>query len=102
MEEEYTMVTFTVRISEYEYDQHYFYPRKFVNSKLDVDLINEFFGRDLTQADSDTDFENRYWDSDRLLEVSNKVPFKATKEEIDKWYSLGIYGDNISYYGYTK
>ena len=93
MEKEYIMVTFTVRISEYEHDLSYYYPRDYVNSKLDVDLINEFFGRDLTQADSDWDKENRYWDSDRLLEVADKRPFVATDEQLDYLHKIGVYGD---------
>ena len=93
MEKEYIMVTFTVRVSEYEHDLSYYYPRDYVNSKLDVDLINDFFGRDLTQADSDWDRENSYWDSDRLLEVSDKRPFVATDEQLEFLNKIGVYGD---------
>jgi len=93
MEKEYIMVTFTVWVSEYEHDLSYYYPRDYVNSKLDVDLINEFFGRELTQADSDMEREDRYWDSDRVLAVSNKVPFKATDKQLDWLNKIGVYGD---------
>tara|TARA_R100000458_G_scaffold56059_1_gene60609 strand:+ start:2053 stop:2352 length:300 start_codon:yes stop_codon:yes gene_type:complete len=93
MEKEYIMVIFTVRVSEYEHDLSYYYPRDYVNSKLDVDLINDFFGRDLTQADSDWDRENSYWDSDRLLEVSDKRPFVATDEQLEFLNKIGVYGD---------
>lgn len=87
------MVIFTVRVGEYEHDLSYYYPRDYVNSKLDVDLINEFFGRDLTQADSDWDKENRYWDSDRTLEVADKRPFVATDEQLKFLNKIGVYGD---------
>ncbi len=87
------MVIFTVRVSEYEHDLSYYYPRDYVNSKLDVELINDFFGRDLTQADSDWDRENSYWDSDRLLEVSDKRPFVATDEQLEFLNKIGVYGD---------
>jgi hypothetical protein len=93
MEKEYIMVIFTVRVSEYEHDLSYYYPRDYVNSKLDVDLINDFFGRDLTQADSDWDRENSYWDSDRLLEVADKRPFVATDEQLEFLNKIGVYGD---------
>tara|TARA_R100000482_G_C5053685_1_gene113876 strand:- start:3 stop:302 length:300 start_codon:yes stop_codon:yes gene_type:complete len=93
MEKEYIMVIFTVRVSEYEHDLSYYYPRDYVNSKLDVELINDFFGRDLTQADSDWDRENSYWDSDRLLEVSDKRPFVATDEQLEFLNKIGVYGD---------